>query len=211
MLHPYGPVPVIHQACFKIGRVFGTAKSTVLESWQVGLFKQHSQVVSWQVFPEYFEHNSLDGRSAKVHSNRERSVFLLPQLGQCSVSDAALCIHFRSLFWHRVRTYTMAKYTASSCLFNTSDFQNIDWWVIFLAMGQALTCLLHQSSLSSYIETFNVGTAFHRASCCKGLCKFRANVHLIAGQKHKMGGVDRAGKGLEKPCLPGTDLCYIQT
>lgn len=127
MLHPYGPVPVIHQVCFKIGRVFGTAKSTVLESWQVCLFKQHSQVVSWQVFPEYFEHNSLDGISAKVHSNREKSVFLLLQLGQCSVLDAALCIHFRSLFWHKVRAYTMVKYTAASCLFNTSEFKNTNW------------------------------------------------------------------------------------
>lgn len=127
MFHPCSLIPVIHQVCFKIGRVFGTAESTVLESWQVRLFKQHSQVVSWQVFPEYFEHNSLDGISAKVHSNRKKSVFLLPQLGQCSVLDAALCIHFRSLFWHRVRAYTMVKYTAYSCLFNASELQNSNW------------------------------------------------------------------------------------
>lgn len=54
---------------------FSPLKSTVLESWQVHLFKQSSQVFCWQVFPEFLEHNSLDRICANIHSNRGKKVF----------------------------------------------------------------------------------------------------------------------------------------
>lgn len=61
---------VLKQSAF-----FSLAKSTVLESWQVHLFKQSSQVFCWQVFPEFLEHNSLDRILANIYSNKGRKVF----------------------------------------------------------------------------------------------------------------------------------------